>query len=147
VTVDTPIIEPPVGGIKAPTTIKPKRSNRSKGVKEPEKGTVSLIASSLQDIYGVMDGGLSLTFALMDKEYPENLFALEDEKATKMAYAMAQMNNSFASLAEKVNNVSAPMTLAAILISDLGMKGVALYAAFKSQKRTGTNSNESGPKS
>lgn len=143
ITVENPIMEVPLLGSKAPTTIKPGKSRKNasgKGIKTPEKGNVDIIASSMQDVYNVIDAGLNITLTMMDKEYPEGLFKLDDAKAQKMAYAMAQMNNTFGALAARINNVSAPATLAAILLTDLSTKGMMLYAVLKSQKSNPANS-------
>lgn len=107
------------------------RSKKGSKYKEPNKDNVALLASSLQDIYSLTDGGISLASILMDKFYIPGTFELEPDKAEKMAHALARMNVSTPKLAEYINKYSAPMTFFSVMVMDLVSKGVMIRGMWQ----------------
>jgi hypothetical protein len=131
----------PRGTVKRETKAKPK----AKKYKEPSKDQVSMIASSMMDVYSVADSVIGAALKMSGKPYIDGLFELEPEKADKMGRALAQMNNSLPRLAEKVNKVSAPAIFFSVLLSDLAVKGLAVYGLIQSSKtRPGTHPAPTG---
>ncbi|MNI23235.1 hypothetical protein D3C73_768140 [compost metagenome] len=128
---EVPILDAPTGADKKKEqTIKPRRTRKNK---EPDKGTVSIVASSMQDIYEVLDGIAMIATQMTGREYPDGLMSLDEKKAQKMAYALTQMNDALPRVAQKINQVSAPLSFTSVLITDLAVKGAMLYGIFKQQ--------------
>lgn len=116
------------------------RSRKGSKYKEPNKDNVNLLASSLQDIYSLTDGGISLASILMDKFYIPGTFELDADKAEKMAHALARMNVSTPKLAEYINKYSAPMTFFSVMLMDLVSKGVMVRGMWQQQQPSKTRS-------
>jgi len=95
---------------------------------------VNTVAAGLRDVYMAADSLAQLTFILTGREYPVGLLNLDEDKSERAARAMIQVNDSLPRLAERVNKVSAPVTLASVLGLDLIGKAAMLYGAFKSGK-------------
>lgn len=109
----------------------PKRSHHKNPATKPK---TTELADSVKDIYSIMDSLLGMAITFTGREYPDGLFLITDEVASKLAKNLLIVNSSIPRVGAQVSKVAAPLLLLTTFLSDISMKGLILYGILKSPK-------------